>query len=313
MALGLLAGLLTCALWGLTFVAARLVHPFTLWDITIARYGIFGLACILSMLHPHLRLRGIGIRRAAVGMSLGVIGYVGYFVLASQAVLWAGSVVPPLIIGTMPVILPALANLMDKTIAWKRLTLPLCMIGGGILVVQFEHLRHLDTQGQRMMLAGIGCAVAALLVWVLYGIINARAMRSEQPPRALDWTTLHGLGALLGSLCLLPMASDAISTASTPDLTNFLLWALALGIAASWIATWCWSFASNRLPLALTAQLIVAESVFGLIFGLMMDSRWPTLSEALGAGLQILGVSLAVHQFTKRKPQAVEDEVMAAH
>ncbi len=66
MALGLLAGLLTCALWGLTFVAARLVHPFTLWDITIARYGIFGLACILSMLHPHLRLRGIGVRRAAV-------------------------------------------------------------------------------------------------------------------------------------------------------------------------------------------------------------------------------------------------------
>lgn len=303
MLLGILAGLTTCALWGLTFVAARLVHPFTLFDITIARYAIFGITCALTMLHPRFRLQGVSSQRIFIGMMLGVIGYVGYFVLASQAVLLAGAVVPPLIIGIMPVILPAIANLMDKSVDWRRLALPLLMIAGGIAVVNVELVAKLDLDGQRMMLAGAGCAVAALLVWVLYGIINARIMRSATPPSVIDWTNLHGLGALAGSLVLIPMASDTYATASTDMLLHFIAWALVLGMAASWLATWCWSYASNRLPLTLTAQLIVAETVFGLIFGLMLDHRWPTASEAIGATLQIAGVSLAVHAFT-RKPKA---------
>ncbi|TRL40479.1 DMT family transporter [Rhizobium straminoryzae] len=305
MFLGILAGLLTCALWGLTFVAARLVHPFSLFDITIARYGVFGLTCALTMLHPRFRLKGVSGRRIATGMMLGIIGYVGYFVLASQAVLLAGPVVPPLIIGIMPVILPAIANLMDKTIEWRRLALPLLMIAAGIGVVNVELVAKLDLQGQRMMLAGAGCAIAALLVWVLYGIVNARIMRAAEPPGTIDWTNLHGLGALAGSLVLIPMASNTYQTATTEDLLRFLGWAVVLGMTASWLATWCWSFASRRLPLALTAQLIVAETVFGLIFGLTLDARGPTAAEAIGAALQIAGVSLAVHTFTRRRRAAL--------
>lgn len=304
MLLGILAGLLTGALWGLTFVAARLVHPFSVIDITIARYGIFGLTCLVIMLHPRFRLKGFGFRRALIGMMLGVIGYVGYFVLASQSVLLAGPVVPPLIIGVMPVVLPAIANLMEKTISWRRLCLPLVMIAAGISVVNVELVAKLDIEGQRMMLAGAGCAVAALLVWVVYGIVNAKQMRSENPPSAMDWTNLHGLGALAGSIVLIPFASDTYATVSNDVLMHFLAWALVLGMAASWLATWCWSVASNRLPLTLTAQLIVAETIFGLIFGLSMDLRWPTPSEGIGCMLQIIGVSLAVREFTRRAKTA---------
>lgn len=313
MALGLIAGLFTCAVWGLTFVAARLVQPFTLWDITIARYAIFGLTCLVSFAHPYFRLHNIGLRNILAGMVLGLLGYVVYFALASQAVLWAGSVVPPLIIGITPIMLPVLANLMDKTVSWQRLSIPLTMIGCGILIVNFEHLSALDTQGRQMLVAGMACAVASLMVWVVYGIFNAKVMRAKNPPRAIDWTTLHGLGCLIGAGILLPLSSDAYVTAPAEAVTRFFLWAIALGIAASWLATLCWSIASSRLPLTLTAQLIIAETIFGLIFGLMLDGRWPTVAEASGAALQILGVSLAVHQFTLRKPEAIEDEVMAVH
>ncbi|MGI2031161.1 hypothetical protein ACRQ1B_02095 [Rhizobium panacihumi] len=40
MLIGILAGLGTCALWGLTFIAPRAVAPFTAWDLTVARRGI---------------------------------------------------------------------------------------------------------------------------------------------------------------------------------------------------------------------------------------------------------------------------------
>ncbi|MBY3239728.1 hypothetical protein HFO17_35390, partial [Rhizobium laguerreae] len=52
----------TCALWGLTFIAPRAVAPFTAWDLTIARYGIFGLACL--MLLADRRFRPMGIARS---------------------------------------------------------------------------------------------------------------------------------------------------------------------------------------------------------------------------------------------------------
>jgi len=39
MLIGILAGLATCALWGLTFIAPRVVDPFSTWDLTVARYG----------------------------------------------------------------------------------------------------------------------------------------------------------------------------------------------------------------------------------------------------------------------------------
>lgn len=52
---GIIAGLTTCALWGLTFVAPRTVAPFSAWDLTMARYGIFGLACLLLMVDRRFR------------------------------------------------------------------------------------------------------------------------------------------------------------------------------------------------------------------------------------------------------------------
>lgn len=78
---------------------------------------------------------------------------------------------------------------------------------------------------------------------------------------------------------------------------NFLVWAVTLGVAGSWIATLCWSVASRRLPLALSAQLIVAETIFGLGYGFVFERRWPAAAELTGAVLQLTGVAIAVGIF----------------
>jgi hypothetical protein len=51
---------------------------------------------------------------------------------------------------------------------------------------------------------------------------------------------------------------------------------VVMGNAGSWLATFCWVIASSRLPLALSAQLIIAETVFGLAHGLMFEERLPS-------------------------------------
>lgn len=297
------AGLTTCALWGLTFVAPRAVGPFSAIDLTVARYGVFGAASLLLMLHPRFRPWGrMPARRLVTGLLLGGAGYIGFFLCAASAVRLAGAAIPPLIIGTMPVILAVIANLRDGTAPWRRLALPLGLIAGGVAVVNMAALGAAAAGGGTAVLSGIACALCALSIWVVYGLVNASVMRSADAPDGLHWTGLQGIGAAIGSLMLLPLTSwtamDGSGIASGPEIGRFVLWALLMGLAGSWFATWCWVLASRHLPLALSAQLIVAETVFGLIYGFLFEQRWPTPPEWTGMALQLTGVTIAIAVFS---------------
>ncbi|MHC1546919.1 DMT family transporter [Phyllobacterium sp. K27] len=302
MQFGILAGLTTCALWGLTFVAARVVEPFSVWDLTIARYGIFGLACALLMMQRRFRPVGLSTRRIAIGLLLGATGHVGYFVCVAFGTILSGTAIPPIIIGTMPVLLAILANQRDHTAPWPSLVLPLGLITMGVGVINITTINAAASSNIYPILLGIIASIAALAIWITYGLVNASVMRAANPPDALQWTGLQGIGAALGSLMLLPLVSFEISsTVSTIETYNFIVWALLMGLAGSWLATWCWVVASRRLPLALSAQLIVAETVFGLTYGFMFEGRWPTSAETIGAALQIIGVCSAIASLTRSR------------
>lgn len=300
MPIGILAGLATCALWGLTFVAPRAVDPFSAWDLTVARYGVFGMTCLALMLHPRFRPTGMSLRRGAMGLLLGGAGYVGYFVSAAFAVKLAGAAIPPLIIGTMPVFLAVIANLRDRSAPWRALALPLASVSLGVAIVNIATIRTAHSMDADSILLGILSACIALLIWILYGLANDAAMRAADAPDGLRWTGLQGIGAALGSLLLLPLSSFGTHDAvPTPETCRFVIWSLVMGLAGSWLATWCWVVASRRLPLALSAQLIVAETVFGLAYGLLFEGRWPSSAEAIGATLQFIGVASAIAVFRR--------------
>lgn len=300
MLLGIIAGLITCALWGLTFVAPRAVAPFTAWDLTIARYGIFGSACLLLMIDRRFQPVGMAPYRLMIGLLLGGAGYVGYFVSAAFAVQLAGAAIPPVIIGTMPVFLAIIANFRDRSAPWQVLALPLAMIVIGVAIVNVATISAVDIAATASIMLGILASSVALVIWIIYGLVNAAVMRSVDAPDALQWTGLQGIGAAIGSLLLLPLASfDLADALSGSDVLRFVGWALVMGLAGSWFATWCWVVASRRLPLALAAQLIVAETVFGLAYGFMFEGRLPSPAEAIGAVLQMAGVCVAMAAFGK--------------
>jgi len=307
MLLGIVAGLTTCALWGLTFIAPRAVVPFTAWDLTIARYGIFGLACLLLMVDRRFRPAGLAPSRVVIGLLLGGAGYVGYFISAAFAVQLAGAAIPPVIIGTMPVFLAIIANLRDRSAPWKALALPLMLIAVGVAIVNIAAVGTRHLAEQRSIFLGVVTSLAALAIWIAYGLANAVVMRSADAPDGLQWTGLQGIGAAIGSLLLLPLASfDLAHSASAPEILRFLSWAVVMGLAGSWFATFCWVLASRRLPLALAAQLIVAETVFGLAYGFIFEGRLPTPAEAIGAMMQIAGVCSAIAVFSKpRSPSSL--------
>lgn len=310
MLLGIIAGLATCALWGLTFVAPRAVAPFTAWDLTIARYGIFGLACLLLMFDRRFRPAGFAPARLLTGLLLGGAGYVGYFVSAAFAVQLAGAAIPPVVIGTMPVFLAIIANIRDRSAPWQALAVPLTLIAAGVATVNIATISAAAVGDTASITLGILASCVALAIWIAYGLANAAVMRSPDAPDGLQWTGLQGIGAAIGGLLLLPLASFGLAdTVSASEVFRFVGWAAVMGLAGSWFATWCWVVASRRLPLALSAQLIVAETVFGLAYGFMFERRLPSPAEGLGAALQFAGVCSAIAAFSKPRTLAQSPQI----
>lgn len=298
MLLGILAGLTTCALWGLTFVAPRLVAPFTTWDLTVARYGLFGVTSLALMLHPRFRPASMSRGQIVTGLLLGALAALVYFVSAAYAVRLAGAAIPPLVVGLAPVLLAIAANRRDNSLPWRLLAWPLGLILVGLLVVNIGVIRSAAPDGSSTVLLGVGLSMLALAAWVGFGWVNATVMQASDAPDGLQWTGLQGLGAGVGAILLLPMTSfDPNGLTTVAERMNFWSWVVLMGIMGSWIATWCWVFASRKLPLALLSQLIVAETIFGLLYGFLYEHRLPTVAEGLGSVLQLSGVIVAIAMF----------------
>ena len=304
MLIGLAAGILTGVLWGLTFVAPRAVEPYTAWDITVARYVIFGVISVGLMAWPRFQPRGMSRRITAAGFLLGVFSYTGYSLSIAFAVKNAGAAVPPLIVGTMPVLLALIGNLAEKSVSWRALILPLTLILVGVFTVNGAALAAVGLAGRDHILVGTGWAVLSLALWVAYGAANTAVMRSPRAPTSLRWTCLQGLGALVGSLVLLPLSGliepgAGTRLMSTPEGWRFLAWVAVMGVGGSWFASWAWVVASQRLPLALAAQLVVFETIFGLMDGFLFEGRWPSPAEWVGSALQLVGVVAGIYVFTR--------------
>lgn len=314
--IGIIAGLTTGALWGLTFVAPRAVTPFNEYDLAVGRYFIFGLVSILLMILPAFRPTGINLKDATIAMLLGGVGYIFYFLATAFAVNLSGAAIPPLVIGLMPVILAIAGNISAPAVSARSLYLPLALILAGILVVNFGGLSRAEVTGNKTdLIFGIILSFVALIIWVAYGWVNSVVLRRENAPAALPWACLQGVGSAIGSsLLFVWMISTGNSYAfenfsfklSDYDSYNFLIWCLLMGIIGSWVATWCWSIASEKLPLAITAQLIVAETIFGLIFGFIYENRLPHLTEYFGGSLQILGIMATLYLFSKTTEMSKE-------
>jgi len=69
-------------------------------------------------------------------------------------------------------------------------------------------------------------------------------------------------------------------------------WAISAGVAvvASILGNAFWNRASRLLPLTLTGQMIVFETVFAFVYGYVWEGRGPALVEILAILMMIVSV-----------------------
>ncbi|QNR95990.1 DMT family transporter [Stenotrophomonas sp. 169] len=308
MGVGIGNGVAAGALWGVVFLAPAVLMAFDAVQLSAGRYLIYGLVAVALLWPRWKRLApqlGAAEWRGLVWLSLA--GNLVYFLLLATAVQWAGGAAASLIVGLIPVVVTLVGVREEGAVRLAKLAPALLLCLTGVALVGYEALvsEHVATPWRQRVL-GLLCAFGALLSWAAYSVGNSRWLQRRPDLSAHDWSLLTGVvtGAL--ALLLVPMAF-VFNTAHHDAGAWGLFWVVSAGVAiiASLLGNAFWNRASRLLPLTLTGQMIVFETLFALLYGFGWQRRWPTALELAAIACLVTGVLWCAH--AHRTPRAITE------
>ncbi len=319
---GVVYGMLAGALWGMVFLVPRLLPDFSPVLLSAGRYAMYGAVSLVAALpsaRSLLRRLTRGDLRALVKLALA--GNLLYYLLLTAAVHLVGIAPSSLIVGVLPVTVTLLGRRDHGAVPLARLVWPLALVVAGIACINVDVFSTAGGASGTIAtkLVGIACAIGALACWTWFAVENARYLQRHTHFSGNEWSVLWGVvTGLLGVLLWLAVAvvpSAAVDT-SHVDSRWHLFWMLnlALAIGASWLGNGLWNAASKRLPLTLSGQLIVFETLFALLYAFIYDHRMPRSLELAAIVLLVAGVSWSVRQHAgddSHRP-TLEDKAQAA-
>jgi drug/metabolite transporter (DMT)-like permease len=294
---GILAGLAAGALWGLVFVAPRMVSGFTAVDFTAGRFVSYGaLSVVLMVLWRKTALPTLAQARAALGMS--VLGFSGYYLLLVYAIRDAGTEVPSLIIGTIPIWMMLLGK--PAGLRWAALIpgLVLTLLGLG-LMMQSSHSAAVTgaaaVSADENFWRGVAFAIASMVFWTAFGLLNAAWLKKHPEVNATTWANWLGVATGLGALVLWMVAGSDVKVLIVQEpIAQAAILCVATGIGSAWVATYLWNIASQRLSASLCGQLIVSETIFALVYSFIWDGHGPSMLQLTACLLFVAGILASI-------------------
>ncbi len=295
MVTGILAGVGAGAFWGTTFIAPLIAPGFTSIDLTVGRYLSCGLLSVVLLLWAALRgdAQRPTLAQAGAALWLSLLGYTGYYLLLVLAIQAAGAALPVLIIGTIPLWIMLLGK--PKGLRWRSLVPGLLLtVAGMALMMRVTAHGQGEGAGADVWL-GIFYAVLAMVSWTAFGLLNARWLARHPDVNSTVWANWLGVAAGAGALAIWAVAgSDLDTLISRPGFGSFVLVCVVTGIGAAWVASVLWNMASRRLSASLAGQLIVSETVFGLVYSFAWDGAWPAALQWAACALFVLGILASI-------------------
>jgi drug/metabolite transporter (DMT)-like permease len=295
MVTGILAGVGAGAFWGTTFIAPLIAPGFSSIDLTVGRYLSCGLLSVVLLLWA--ALRGDTQRptpaQAGAAIWLSLLGYTGYYLLLVLAIQAAGAALPVLIIGTIPLWIMLLGKPVG--LRWRSLAPGLLLTVAGMALMMQVTAHGQDDGVATDLWLGIFYAVLAMLSWTAFGLLNARWLSKHPEVNSTLWANWLGVAAGAGALVIWAVAGTDLATLiARPGFGTFVLVCVVTGIGAAWVASVLWNMASRRLSASLAGQLIVSETVFGLVYSFAWDGAWPAALQWTACVLFVLGILASI-------------------
>ena len=299
--LGLLCGLVAGAFWGGVFLAPKLLHAFTPLQMTAGRYIAYGLASAVLLVPSWRTVMGkMDGRDWRDLVLLSLLGNLIYYVGLSVSVQSSGVALASLVIGLLPVSVTLVGAHSRRGgpgegVQLRQLAAPLALIVAGGICINVSVFTDGQGVGLGKQVVGLLGALLALAMWTAYAVWNARRLAATPKFTSHEWSLLTGLATgLLSLLLVVPAFMMGGEAHAAADWRWFWMVSFAVAIGASVIGNGLWNSASRLLPLSLSGQLIVFETLFALLYGFLHEGRWPRGLETAAIVLMLVGVLWSV-------------------
>jgi len=288
----------TTALWAIAFIVPLELPEASASDISFGRFFAYG-ACSLFLLGR----RGVSkftARDWALALWFGIFGNILYYFVLVLGIQISGPGLAVPIVGLLPVTVSLFGNMRAGDLPLRALIVPLFAVLIGLLLVNFSRGGTFEGAATASP-AGLLCLILPVIMWTWYAVANAAFLKRRSDVQAAEWASVVG-AATLGVAMLWFAATVVFGAGSSafPRLlgsgrwAGFAFWSLVLGLGSSWGAAALFNKASACLPVSLTGQLIVFETVFGVAYVFVAEGRSPKLIEIFGFALAITGIWLSI-------------------
>lgn len=288
------------ALWGLVFLAPELVHEFSPLHLTIGRYLAYGLISAV-LIAPRWRslVPRIGRKGLLALVWLALAGNTLYYLLLSSAVQIGGIAMTSLVIGFLPVAVTIVGSRERGAVPLSRLAPSLLLCVAGAVCIGWQAVSAPASGSVTAQLAGLLCAIGALVAWSGFAIGNSRWLARLGDVSSHDWNLMLGVVTGAQAVLLIPFAA-ALGTGGHAGAEWARLAIVSIGVAvlASIAGNALWNRMSRLLPLTMVGQMILFETLFALIYGFLYEQRFPTPLETIAFALVTLSVltCIAAHR-----------------
>lgn len=297
---GVTAAVFATFSWALNFIMPYVLGGYSAYDFISLRFLFSGLLGASFVIYYRKEAARLSIKQVVLALWLGVLGYLGYIGCIFGGVYYAGPVVTPAFVGLVPLFVVVLGNRARKTLPWDKLALPIGLATVGLIIVNSTEFARALHQPGSTLAVGTAFSVGALLLWLIFSLLNQRALENNRSIHSGAWTGLMMAGAGSAIVLLLPLG-HAAGLYRFPTLGfgwkqagQVYVWAFLLASLASVGGAWAWNLATGRLPLVLTGQLISLETLFATALGLIAQHRLPSFNEFVGITTLVAGAILAV-------------------
>lgn len=294
---GVLAGLAAGALWGLVFVVPLMVPGLSAVDVTAARFISFGAISALAMLLVGKSVKLPKRHQALTALGMSVLGYTGYYLLLAMAIIDAGSEVPTLIIGIIPIWMMIWGK--PHALRWSALLPGMVLTLAGLALMTHASWQTMDVadvvRGDPHFWRGLGLATLAMVSWTVFGLVNSAWLKKHPEVSASTWANWLGIATGIGALILWVALGTPFEDLLALDNKAWLAFVcIATGICSAWLSTILWNIASQRLSASLCGQLIVSETIFALVYAFLWHQSWPSGIQLAACALFIAGILASI-------------------
>ncbi|MGF6221336.1 DMT family transporter [Pseudomonas frederiksbergensis] len=301
-AYGVCAGL--C--WGVIFLGPQLTPGLSGLQFAVLRFLCYG-AISAALLMP--RWRGVCANLTMADWKslfwLSLIGNLIYYALVGTGVQLVGIATTSLIVGLIPVFVTLAGRHDVNAVSLHKLVPSLCCAVGGVVLISWHALINSDRPDTLTNIAGILCAAGALVTWSWYAVSNARRLAQVASVSSHDWALLTGgMTGAQSMLLAAPVLGLQAGTHGNSEWLHFFLVAGGVALLSSVVGGACWNQASRLLPLALSGQVLVIETLAALVFGFLWEHRLPDSYEIAAIALLVTGVvwCLNCHRTPRHSP-----------